>query len=125
MKDQPSNQSPQPNEEELTSEYANNVYFLGNIWDLKLLFGELTATSQKIDWHTSITLPWAQAKLMEYYLKLNIAAYEASNGRIKVPESMLPPAPPPIAEEDKNSPGAKKMVDFIIEERRKFLESMK
>ena len=70
-------QSEDAEQDELTADYANNVNFAANVWDLKLLFGELSGTKPAIDWHTSITLPWAQAKLMAYYLDINIASHEA------------------------------------------------
>jgi hypothetical protein len=53
---------------EITSEYANNTFFEPTIWDLKILFGEFTGRTDSVDWHTSITLPWARAKLLAYYL---------------------------------------------------------
>lgn len=62
--------------EELTSDYANNTFLQPTIWDLKVLFGELTAQGKGIEWHTAITIPWAQAKLFSYYLQLNIESYE-------------------------------------------------
>lgn len=109
------------NEDEITSDYANNVYYLGTIWDLKLLFGELSSIKGDIDWHTSITLPWAAAKLMSYYLTINVAAHEAQSGPIKVPKAMLPPPPPPIREEDKNNESVKALIEFINETRKKFI----
>lgn len=82
------------NPDEITSEYANNTYFVRNIWDLKILFGELGIVGQEIDWHTAVTLPWPQAKLMAFYLQINILAHEQEQGPIKVPKNMLPPPPP-------------------------------
>ena len=68
---------PEGTADDITSDYANNVFFVGSIWDLKILFGELTAVEQQVDWHTAMTLPWAQAKLMSYYLQINIALHES------------------------------------------------
>src|SRR5271163_1783555 len=76
--------------DELSHEYANNVFFGPTIWDLKLVFGELSGMKEGVDWHTSITLPWATAKLMSYYLAINLAAHELDNGIIRVPKAMLP-----------------------------------
>jgi hypothetical protein len=125
MEDQIKSDGIDTNEEEFTSDYANNTYLVPTAWDLKLVFGELAISSRAIDWHTSITLPWAQAKLMAYYLDLNIAAYEKHNGTIKVPPSMLPPAPPPIQEADKDNPAVQSLVEYIRERRQKFLDGLK
>ena len=95
MEDQ-TKSSPEGNAEEITSDYANNVYFVASIWDLKILFGELGTSNREVDWHTSITLPWAQVKIMSYYLQVNIALHESNNGRIKVPPTMIPPNNPDV-----------------------------
>jgi hypothetical protein len=126
MDDQSKPQMVEANKEELESEYASNTFFVPTVWDLKILFGELSSTNQQeVDWHTSMTLPWAQAKLMAYYLDINIAAHEFSNGPIRVHESLLPPVPPPIRDVDKNNPTLQPLIDFIIERRKRFLESLK
>ena len=109
----------------IESDYANNVYFVGTVWDLKVIFGELSPANQAVEWHTSITLPWAQAKLMAYYLGINIAAHEAHNGKVGVPEVMLPPEPPPIAEADKDNPSVKALVEFINESHARFIADQK
>lgn len=106
-------------EEALSADYANNVFFAANVWDLKVLFGELSARGEGVDWHTSITLPWAQAKLMAYYLAINIAAHEMDEGPIRIPESMIPPEPPPPQESQKE------IFEFIKAHRQKFLDSLK
>ena len=77
--------------------YANNVVFAANIWDLKIMFGSLIHRSGQgdIDWHTTVTIPWTQAKLMDYYLRVNLAFREKENGPVEVPRSMVPALPPP------------------------------
>src|SRR5271156_347432 len=94
MAEEQAKEQTQINNEEITSEYANNTYFVRNIWDLKILFGELGIVGQGVDWHTAVTLPWAQAKLMSFYLQVNIAVHEATHGKVKVPTGMLPPPAP-------------------------------
>ena len=126
MEDPSKSQQPQPPEEEFTADYANNVFFSPTVWDLKIVFGELSAVKQAVDWHTSITLPWAQAKLMAYYLEVNIAAREMREGRIKIPEMMLPPEPPPPPpESEKDYAASKALFDMIKERRTKFIENQK
>jgi hypothetical protein len=107
--------------DELASDYANNVGFEFTVWDLKILFGEYSDRIKGTDWHTSVTIPWAQAKLMLYYLKLNIDFYEAQEGKIRVPGSMLPPEPPaPSA-----NPDDQKLHEIIQAARNSFLDSLK
>ena len=67
--------------------YANNVRFEMTAWDLRILFGQLMPNSEgkgQVDWHTDVTLPWAQAKLMHLYLGMNLTLYERENGQITI-----------------------------------------
>lgn len=88
--------------DDFTSAYANNVLFEPSVWNLKMIFGELDQHGSKstVEQHTSITLPWLQAKIMRVFLDVNIAFYEAENGKIDVPTHLLPSpqAPPPELE---------------------------
>lgn len=95
-------QQPQPEErkqaeEDLSSDYANNVHFETSAWDCKLIFGQLDQrrTPATIEWHTAITMPWAVAKIVAYYLQVNVAAYERTNGKIQIPANVVPPEPTP------------------------------
>ncbi|MCX6636366.1 MAG: DUF3467 domain-containing protein [Acidobacteria bacterium] len=81
--------------------YANNSRFEISAWDLKIHFGQLDQSSGQatVDWNTAITVPWTQAKLLSYFLQLNIAIYEAENGKIQLPRGIVPPPPePPVGE---------------------------
>ena len=121
----PTSQSPGQQEEELTSDYANNTYFEPTVWDLKILFGEWSGRANSVDWHTSITLPWAQAKLLAYYLGINIAARELRQGRIQIPDTVIPPEiPPPTPEALQTDPGSQAFFEMVQEHRRKFLETI-
>jgi hypothetical protein len=106
--------------DDLANDYANNVAYESTIWDLKLIFGEYSDHDKSVEWHTSITIPWAQAKLMHYYLAINIESFESQHGKIHVP--LLPPepeAPPP------GDPQAKAFYELVQRHREKFLESLK
>src|ERR1035437_3190306 len=73
--------------------YANNVRFGMTAWDLRVLFGQLMPISEgkgQVDWHTDVTIPWAQAKLMHLYLGINLTLYERENGKITIPPAVLP-----------------------------------
>jgi uncharacterized protein DUF3467 len=82
--------------------YANNAMFEVSAWDLKILFGQLDQQPEKsrIDWHTSVTMPWMQAKIFMYYLRLNIAYYEMHFTPVNTPERVIPALPAPPAEAD-------------------------
>jgi hypothetical protein len=111
----------QADEDDLTVEYANNLFFSPNVWDLKIIFGELAAFKQAINWHTSITLPWEQAKLMAYYLAINIAAHELEKGPIIIPKAMLPQEPPPPTD----SPSDRALFEMVRKHRQQFIDSQK
>jgi hypothetical protein len=75
--------------------YANNFHFEQSAWDLKIIFGQLeqhTGTSE-IDWHTAITIPWLQVKLVAYFLRLQAAWNEMQNGYVAIPASVMPKEP--------------------------------
>lgn len=79
--------------DEVIPVYANNVRFEMTAWDLRLLFGQLMPVSEGkgvVDWHTDVTLPWAQAKLMHLFLGVNLLIYERENGKITIPAGVLP-----------------------------------
>ena len=101
-------------DEDFLSRYANNVHFEISSWDLKMIFGELWQEDGQavIRQHTAITIPWIQAKVMSYFLQANIAIYEATNGRIKVPDDVMPPHPPPPPPDN---PLAKKVGETLKE----------
>lgn len=74
--------------------YANSCRFESSVWDLKLIFGTL---DQSVDpsvilQRFSINVPWVQAKLMLYFLYVNVLFQEAVNGTIHVPAAITPPS---------------------------------
>jgi len=75
--------------------YANSVYFQPSEWDLKLIFGELDTKDGLtfVEQHTSIAVPWLQARIMHYYLTLQLEVFEVYHGKIKLPASLVPPEP--------------------------------
>jgi hypothetical protein len=115
----------QDHDDELTSDYANNTFFEPSVWDLKIVFGEWSGRANSIDWHTSITLPWAQAKLMAYYLEVNVAAHELRMGKIPFPSSMVPQEPPPPPDSDKDDPASRALFEVVKDLRQKFIDSLK
>src|SRR5712671_4562050 len=81
--------------EDFLRDYANNVMFEPSFWDLKMIFGQLDQQEMPatVVQHTEMTVPWATAKLMSYFLQVFLAIHESDNGKIKLPPNVLPPLP--------------------------------
>lgn len=86
--------------ENFIERYANNIFFEGSAWDLKLVFGNLDQSigPNYISQHTAISLPWAQVKLLIYFLRFHLLAHEARMGRVHVLTGIVSPIPatPPL-----------------------------
>ncbi len=107
--------------EALTTDYANNTFLEASVWDLKIVFGEWSGETKSVGWHTSMTIPWAQAKLLAYYLAVNVRAHELRMGKVQFPEAMIPREP---TLPDPKNPDAVAFYDMVKEHRQKFLESL-
>jgi Protein of unknown function (DUF3467) len=108
-------------DDQIDTEYANNTAIDGTVWDLKIVFGEYSSSSNNVDWHTRVTMPWAAAKLLLLFLESTIAGYEAIYGKVTFPTSMIPPEPPAPADENEQ---AKAIYDRLMEIRGRFLNSL-
>lgn len=73
--------------------YANNLRLESSVWDLKLVFGSVDqfAIPVALRQHTGVTIPWSEAKLVVYYMYLNILLHEVQNGKVTIAESVWPP----------------------------------
>jgi hypothetical protein len=115
-------------DEDFEKLYANNVQFQPSEWDLKAIFGEVDFDDKGqpfVEQHTSIAMPWIQAKLLLYFLTLQVDAYELTHGKIRVPASVLPPDPePPSPETIPANPLAMSLNEIIKKRRIAFLQSM-
>jgi hypothetical protein len=108
----------------VNAEYANNVYFEATSWDLKMLFGEWNGRSKSVEYHTSMTIPWAQAKLIAYFLQVNVAIHEANHGHIRVPENFVPLEFPDLEGPAADDPKEIELQKSIKALRDKFIASM-
>ena len=109
------------------STYANNAYFESSAWDLKIVFGQLDQPiggSAIIKQHMAVTVPWAQAKLALYYLRLHVEANEIYNGKISIREDLLPAEPPPLTPEQETDLGAKRLHELMRKLRAEFIASL-
>jgi hypothetical protein len=113
--------------EEFASRYANHVWYELSEWDMKLIFGQVdqgagAGGARVVDQHTAITIPWMQAKLMIYFLQINLAIHEGLSGKVGIPKVLFPPEPdPPSGEQD--SPQARALYEFIMGMRQRFIDS--
>jgi hypothetical protein len=110
-------QDPLQLSEDFFSAYANQVRFETSAWDLKILFGQVDQTggTAVVEWHTAITIPWAQAKIGVYTLQAHVAGFEAFYGKIQVPWDVVP-APPiaPTEEEARGKPQVKALYETAL-----------
>jgi hypothetical protein len=112
--------------EDFASVYANNFQFELNAWDFKVIFGELDQRGGKVavEQHTSVTISWLQAKLLNYFLEVYLALYELENGKIKVSEAARPPVFPPPPAHLENNPLAKAMSELANKMRDEFIAGL-
>jgi hypothetical protein len=99
-------------DEDFVSLYANNTQFESTLWDLKLTFGQVDLANSKIEQHTSMVLPWPQAKLAAYYMLVNVTIHQANNGLIYIPPAVLPKRPDP-SDPTIEGPHGKRLVEYL------------
>jgi Protein of unknown function (DUF3467) len=131
MQEQPEDKNPPAKSNfertaDFATHYANNTQFEMSSWDLKLIFGQLDqgTVNAVVQQHTSITMAWVQAKLLSYFLQVNVDIYESENGKIKIPDAVLPHKPEPPSGELEKDPKAWARFELISEAHEKFLNSM-
>ena len=92
--------------------YANNVRFEASTWDIRTIFGVLDQSEGEtvVRQHTAMNVSWAQAKLIIYFLYLNVLIHEESNGPITVPASVQPPPIEQYFKELHNDPRAQALI---------------
>jgi Protein of unknown function (DUF3467) len=110
--------------ENFESWYANNVQFVASDWDLRMVFGEIDLPKMTVQQHTAMTITWQQAKIMHYFLMVNIGVHEMSHGKIPIVPSILPPEPAPPSGDLANDPGAHAVYEYIKQLRQAFVESL-
>jgi hypothetical protein len=82
--------------EDFEDVYANNVRFESSVWDLKCMFGQLDLSNtppEVIQMHTGATIPWTTAKIMAYFMAVNVYLHQTLNGEIKIPKQVMPERP--------------------------------
>jgi len=91
--------------EDFYTDYANNVFLEPSFWDLKLVFGQLDQSTNPAttEQRAALTIPWTQAKILNFLLTAHIYAYELKNEKIIIPPDIIPPEAPPPTEDLKES----------------------
>ncbi len=112
--------------ENFESWYANNVQFTPSAWDLRMVFGELDVRDGEavVQQHTAMTVGWVQAKLMIYFLSLQLYVHELTQGKIAIPPGAMPPEPTPPTGELENDPTAIKVYEHIKKAHEAFTASL-
>jgi hypothetical protein len=112
--------------ENFISLYSNNVIFEPTAWDIKIVFGQLDLVGGKgiARQQVAITIPWAQAKLALYYLRLQVAAMEMQSGKIAIRRDLIPPEPPQLTPEQEAIPSSRELRDLILKMREEFLTTL-
>jgi len=92
--------------EDYTTLYANYLYVEPTFWDLKIYFGELDLTASGTpgqllaEMHTGMNISWPLAKVLSYLLQVHIKAHELANGKVGLPNNVVPEIPPPPSTDD-------------------------
>ena len=109
--------------EDFYTDYANNVYLESGVWDPKFIFGQLDQSVNPpiTEQRSAITIPWIQAKILNFLLTAHIKGYELANGKIVVPSAVVPPeVSPPTEEARKADPNLQKFYDELKNLREQF-----
>ncbi len=99
--------------ENFESWYANNVQFYPTEFDLRMIFGEYDVANLSVQQHTAMTVSWVQAKIILYFLTLQLGIYEMSHEQIKIPPGIFPPEPEPPSGDLANDPAAREVYEYI------------
>jgi len=113
--------------DDFVNAYANNAYYESSAWDLKIVFGQVDqpiGTPAIIRQTIAITIPWAQAKLLSYFVRLHVEANEIQNGKVSIRPDLVPPVPPALTEEQAKDPNAQKLLELATKLRNEFIATM-
>src|SRR5262245_7106151 len=92
--------------------YANNVRLETSVWDLRLILGALDQSDMndvQVRVSGTVNIPWRQAKLLAYFMVMNMLYHEASNGHITLPAGLIT-QDFPVIDELKDDP---KAIDLV------------
>src|SRR5262249_1534495 len=106
MAEQPNLPSPEAviRSKDFISRYTNYIQFDARVLDVKIIFGQDDQREGKniAELHTSMTMTWAEAKLLLLLLQIQVIVDEFQEGKINIPPSLLPNIPQPDQISDPN-----------------------
>src|ERR1039458_7290787 len=73
--------------------------------------------------HTAIVQSWLQVKIMHYFLTLQLGAYELTQGKTPVPQSVIPAEPVPPSG-DLDTPDTRMLYEYMKKVRDEFIASL-
>lgn len=123
----PTAPTPQPTIErapDFTTRYANNLYFESTAWDMKITFGHVEqATGPVVIRHDfAVTIPWPQAKLALFWLRLHVETAEAEVGtKIPIRKDLIPAELPKPDAQQGNDPTYRRFCEIYERLRKEFL----
>lgn len=105
------------------STYANNFYLESSTWDLKLVFGQLDQSEvpNKIKQHVAVTIPWTQAKLLSFFLRVHVRAEEMQDGKIHIRPDVRPSETDLPTDEQLKDPNFMEFYEFVKKLREEFI----
>jgi hypothetical protein len=126
MEGTPLFQSPTYRVDDFFETYANQAIYESSVWDLKIIFGQLDQSSgrPRTKQTVAITIPWAQAKLATFALKLYVAISELQNGKIQIREDLLPKEVPELTPEQAAQPFGKEIFEIYKRLREEFVRDL-
>jgi len=111
---------------DFTTRYANNINFESTAWDMKITFGHVErATDPVVIRHDfAVTIPWPQAKLALFWLRLHVETTEAEVGaKIPIRKDLIPPELPQV-DAQKEDAAMKQFREIYERLRTEFLASV-
>lgn len=108
--------------------YANNVVVDATAWDLRLTFGQfekLPDDSMVNNQRLSVNMPFGLAKLMLFWIELQIISHEIQTGkRVGMRSGLIPDPPTLIGPENENDPNFVKLHAAITQLRNRLIASL-
>ncbi len=88
-----------------------------------MIFGELDQSQapNKVERRVAVTIPWTQAKLLIFYLRVHVKAEEMQDGKIRIRPEVRPTEPAPPTEEQAKDPSYVELYEFVKKLREEFI----
>lgn len=109
--------------DDFASSYANNVNYEQTAWDLKLIFGQVDGNV--VRQHLAVTIPWPQAKLAAFWLRVQVESAEAYVGaKIPIRKDLIPAELPSLTPEQEKDPAWRAFYELYSKAREDFIATL-